>query len=115
MALDDDGLGGPDEAGEEGQDSPDAEADAPEERFAEQREAPAAGEGGDGEQADEDADMADQDQPLEGAQASAVLEVGRRRLPVGPVEKPCGTESSFRSVFAQVRTPVSRLRGHSTR
>ena len=91
MALDDDGMGGADEAGEEGQDGPDAEADAPEERFSEQREAPAAGDGGDEEQADEDADMADQDQPLKGAQAAAVLEVGRRGLPVGPAEKPCGT------------------------
>ena len=84
-------MGGADEAGEEGQDGPDAEADAPEDRFAEQREAPAAGESGDGEQADEDADMADQDQPLEGAKASAVVEVGRRGLLVGPVKKPCST------------------------
>lgn len=88
MALDDDGMGGADEAENEGQDGPDAEADAPEERSAEQREAPAPGEGGDGEQADKDADMADQDQHLEGAQGPAVVELGSQRLPVGPVESP---------------------------
>ncbi len=86
MALDDDGMDGADEAGEEGQDGPDAEADAPEDRFPEQREAPASGEGGGRDEPDEDAEMADQDQPREGAQAPAFLEFQRQRLPIGHVE-----------------------------
>ena len=122
MALDDDGMGGADGAGEEGQDGSDAEADAPEERFAEQREAPAPGEGGDeGEQADKDADMADQDQHLEGAQAPAVVEPGSQRLPVGPVESPVvhrarpGLSCPGMDTVEPMKAPLALWGGHSTR
>ena len=67
MALDDDGLGNADEAGEEGADAGEAEGDEPQ-TFPEPRDAGA--DDGDGtEEANQDADMADPADAQDGAHA----------------------------------------------